>query len=306
MTSPSQATLRGTWYLLPTAFDDAGDLDLASQRRIVDAAVSWGVDGLTVMGVMSEPGSLTDDERRRTLQAIFEAANGRVPIIVGCSSVTRHGTVARMKEARSLGAVAAMVAAPALLRNVDLVPDYMAAVHRDSGLPVLIQDEPAATGVLMPISILIRAAQAAGTSAIKVEEPPTPPKMARLLAVDPGLTLFGGLGGMFALHELKRGAAGTMTGFAYPEIMRAVRLALESGHADEAGRLFDRYLPLITFEAQQQVGLLIRKEVLRRRGALSSARTRHLVSLIDDVSAAELSEIFGRVGIQPSLEPLAL
>jgi len=97
-----------------------------------------------------------------------------------------------------------------------------------------------------------------------------------------------------------------MTGFAYPEIMRAVRLALESGHADEAGRLFDKYLPLITFEAQQQVGLLIRKEVLRRRGALSSARTRHLVSLIDDVSAAELSEIFGRVGIQPSLEPLAL
>ena len=47
--------LRGTWYIVPTPFAADGGLDLASLSRLVDAAVAWGVDGLTVMGVMAEP-----------------------------------------------------------------------------------------------------------------------------------------------------------------------------------------------------------------------------------------------------------
>lgn len=53
----------GTWYLVPTPFTPAGDLDLESLGTLVEAAISWGVDGLTVMGVMSEPAMLTADER---------------------------------------------------------------------------------------------------------------------------------------------------------------------------------------------------------------------------------------------------
>ena len=58
--------------------------------------------------------------------------------------------------------------------------------------------------------------------AIKLEDAPTPPKITKLLAKVPGLTVYGGLGGVSAFAELSRGAAGTMTGFAYPEMMRDV------------------------------------------------------------------------------------
>ena len=68
--------MRGTWYIVPTPFAADGALDLVSLGRLVEAAVAWGVDGLTVMGVMAEPGALTADERAAALRTVFEAASG--------------------------------------------------------------------------------------------------------------------------------------------------------------------------------------------------------------------------------------
>ncbi len=295
-------TLRGTWYILPTPFHADGSLDADSLSRLVEAAAAWGVDGLTAMGVMGEPGSLTAEERARALRAIADAANGRLPFAVGCSAVSPAHVRELIAQARELGAVAAMVAAPTLLRNTDLLPGFYADVA-SARLPLIIQDEPAATGVLTPLSTLIACIDQSGAQAVKLEEPPTPPKITRLLAARPKVQVFGGLGGVSALSEMRRGACGTMTGFAYPEILRAVRLALEAGDAAGAARCFDRYLPLIQFEGQPVVGLAIRKEVLRRRGALETGRTRGLVPVIDAPTADELDDLLGRLDITPGLAP---
>ena len=296
----------GTWYLTPTAFGADGRVDLASQRRLVEALVSWGVDGLTVMGVMSEPGTLTDEERAAVLEAIFDAAAGRVPIVVGCSAPGADLVAVRARQAARLGATGIMVAAPPLLRNIDLLPGFFAAAAAEAELPVVIQDEPAATGVTMPVSVLNDCLAASGARCAKVEDPPTPAKIGRLLEADPDLTVFGGLGGVAALHEMRRGAAGTMTGFAVPEVMRAVRLSLEDGGSDQAAAIFDRFLPLIVFESQVGVGLAIRKEVLRRRGVIASGLTRGPVRSIDASTANELDDVLARVGWRPSAAPLDL
>lgn len=303
--SPSELPA-GTWYLVPTAFDPSGALDLASQRDLVEAAIAWGVDGLTVMGVMSEPTSLTSEERHAALVAIFEAVGGRVPIVVGSSGSSRSVVLGHIAEAKEFGAVAAMVAAPTLIRNIDLLPEFFGSLRHDGGLPLLLQDEPAATGVTIPVSILLSCAAAAQTRSIKVEDPPTPTKIGKLRSIDPSLILFGGLGGAAAFNELGRGAAGTMTGFAFPEAMRAVRLGIEGGQPAVAAAVFDRFLPLIVFEAQAQVGLLIRKEVLRRRGAIRHSHTRGLVNHIDHATAAELDDVLTRIDVQPSRETLTL
>jgi 4-hydroxy-tetrahydrodipicolinate synthase len=205
-------------------------------------------------------------------------------------------------QAREFGAAAAMVAPPPMLRNVDLLPAFYADAA-GSGLPLIIQDEPAATGVLIPTSALLACVDASGARALKIEDPPTPPKISRLLAARPHLAVFGGLGGVAALQELWRGACGTMTGFAFPEVLRRVRLSVEAGDLATAARCFDRYLPLIQFESQPVVGLAIRKEVLRRRGVLASNRTRGLSPAIDAVTAAELDDVLERVGIRPDPAP---
>jgi 4-hydroxy-tetrahydrodipicolinate synthase len=185
---------------------------------------------------------------------------------------------------------------------VDALPEFFRRVAEASPLPLVMQDEPAATGVTVPVSVLLRCTAASGARVVKLEDPPTPPKIARLLEEDPSLRVFGGLGGTFALSELRRGACGTMTGFAFPEILAAVRRRLEAGDAGGAGAVFDRYLPLIQFEAQAGVGLAIRKELLRRRGAIASAATRGPVRALDPATLEELDDVLARVGVSPGIQ----
>ena len=296
--------MRGTWYIVPTPFDTTGELDLASLGRLVEAALGWGVDGLTVMGVMAEPGALSSAERAASLRSVFDTAAGRLPIAVGCSGGALATTLELIAQAHALGACAAMVTAPPLFRNIDQLPEYYRQAAA-AGLPLVIQDEPNATGVVIPVSILLAAAAASGNRTMKIEDPPTPPKIGRLLAGNAELDIFGGLGGVSALGELRRGACGTMTGFAYPETLRAVRERLEAGGIRGAGLLFDRYLPLIQFEGQQVIGLGIRKEVLRRRGIFATHRTRSLSPILDATTLEELDELFDRLGIVPGPDAFA-
>jgi 4-hydroxy-tetrahydrodipicolinate synthase len=296
--------LRGTWYIAPTPFAEDCSVDRNSLHKLVDAADRWGADGITILGVMGEAPALTDAERTDVLSAVAEAADGRIPFAVGCSSPSAALTATRVAEAVSAGASAVMVAAPTLLKDTDQIGGYFAAAAADCPVPVIVQDEPAATGVNLPVSALLAALGACASQVVKLEAPPTPPKIARLLAERPGLTVFGGLGGVSVYSEMLRGAAGTMTGFAFPEILRAIRLAFENGDRALAATIFDRFLPYIAFEGQPVVGLAIRKEVLRRRGILTTALTRSTRSTLDEVTAAELDDVLARVGLVPSPEPL--
>ena len=196
-----------------------------------------------------------------------------------------------------------MVAPPMLVRNVDVLPDFYRAVGSAAGLALIVQDEPAATGVTLPVSILGACLAASGARTVKLEDPPTPAKIARLLALDPGLAVFGGLGGAAALWELERGACGTMTGFAYPEVLRAIRLAHEAG---------DKAVPVdcsigtcrcSPTRRNPIVGLAIRKESLRRRGAIDHGATRGLGAPLDAPTIAGLEAVLARLGIVPSIEP---
>lgn len=295
----------GTWFVCPTPFDPAGEVDVASISSLVDAAVDWGVDGLTVLGVMGEATSLTDGERELVQDSFVKAAAGRVPVAVGCSAASAAVTANRIKSARAAGAAAVMVSAPTLARDSDQIGPFFATATRDAGVPVIVQDEPAATGVILPVSALVAALDAARSTVVKLEDPPTPPKITRLLAARSGLTVFGGLGGVSAYWELRRGAAGTMTGFAFPEVLRALRLRFEAGDVAGAAAVFDRHLPYIAYEGQPVVGLGIRKEVLHRRGAIACPRTRAGAAPSADVTA-ELDDVLARVGLTATREPITV
>lgn len=299
-------TARGVFIISATPFTEEGAMDWASTDRLVDFYLESGVDGITILGVMGEVADLTAPEREAVLSTVAEAAAGRIPFAVGCSAPAAAVVRANTARAADSGAAAVMVAAPTLLKDTDQIAAFYRSAVGDSPIPVIVQDEPAATGVSLPVSALLAALEAAGSTVVKLEDPPTPPKIGRLLAQRPDLTVFGGLGGVSAYSELRRGAAGTMTGFAYPEILKAIRVAFEAGDTARAAQLNDRFLPYLVFEGQVRVGLGIRKEVLRRRGVLTTARTRALNPLPDTATLAELDDVLARVGLTPALTPLEL
>lgn len=129
--------------------------------------------------------------------------------------------------------------------------------------------------------------------AIKLEDPPTPLKTTRILSAagETSVSILGGLGGVFLLEELLAGTSGVMTGFAYPEALVKVVALFGAGRRDEAADLFYRFVPLMRFEFQEGIGLAIRKEIYKRRGALADNSTRAPGPSLDDVTRQALDQV---------------
>jgi 4-hydroxy-tetrahydrodipicolinate synthase len=132
---------------------------------------------------------------------------------------------------------------------------------------------------------------------LKLEDPPLMEKIGAIREQTDQFEIFGGLGGMFLLEELKRGASGTMTGFAFSEVLIAVYDAFVGGRMKDAEAIFDHYLPLIRYENQPVINLTLRKHILYRRGAIANSTPRNPFPAVSAGSLDEIEWMFERVGI---------
>jgi 4-hydroxy-tetrahydrodipicolinate synthase len=291
----------GVFHILATPFREDGALDTDGLPRLVECALATGITGFTILGIAGEAHRLTDEERRRVVETVVKEVRGRVPVAVGVSASGTHLATAFARMAREHGADALMVAPPTGLKNLDTVAEHYRIVAAATGLPIVLQDEPVTTQVNMPAPFIAQVcADLPLIEAVKLEEPPTLPKITRLRALfGSRVAIFGGLGGVYFFEELSRGADGAMTGFPYPEALRAIREHFVAGRRDEARALFYRWLPLIRYESQPGAtpgtAIGIRKEILRRRGWIASALVRPPAPVLDAGTHAELSEILAAV-----------
>jgi 4-hydroxy-tetrahydrodipicolinate synthase len=291
----------GIFHILATPFREDGALDVAGLPRLIESALATGVNGLTILGIAGEAHRLTDEERRRVVETVVKETRGRVPVAVGVSASGTHLATAFARMAREHGADALMVAPPAGLKNLDAVAEYYRMVAAATGLPIVLQDEPVTTQVNMPAPFIAQlCAEIAQIQAVKLEEPPTLPKITRLRALfGDRVAIFGGLGGVYFFEELSRGADGAMTGFPYPEALRGIRDHFVAGRRDEARALFYRWLPLIRYETQPGAtpgtAVGIRKEILRRRGFIACALVRPPAPVLDAATQTELDELLAAI-----------
>ena len=292
--------LRGVYTILPTPFQPDGALDEPGLGRLVDFVIGRGVQGLTILGVMGEAGKLSDAERERVVARTIEAADGRVPVCVGTTHAATDRCIAFSRQAEAMGARALMVGPPALSRPNDAaLRRHYLALAEAVGLPIVVQDYPPSSGVFMSPQFIGRlAGEDARLRFLKLEDEPTAPKTSAVLAANPAVRIFGGLGGLFVLEELRRGAIGTMTGFGFPEILVDIWARFTAGDLAGATAAFHRALPLIRFENQAGINLALRKHLYQLRGAIASAHVRAPAASLDEATKAELRELLELLGLE--------
>jgi 4-hydroxy-tetrahydrodipicolinate synthase len=299
-------SFEGVFSVLPTPFAGGGDVDLESLNRVVDLIVGAGVTGVTALGVTGEVTRLTERERGLVVDAVVRRVDGRARVIVGASADGVRTCIEFSREARALGAAAVMVSPPRALKlNTEAVVAHYKALADAVDLPIVVQDYPPISGFAMEAGLLARIArEIPAARTIKLEDPPTPFKTARILAAagETKVAILGGLGGVFLLEELMAGAAGVMTGFAYPEVLVQVVTLYRAGKVDEAADVFYRFVPLMRFEFQEGIGMAIRKEVFRRRGALADGSTRAPGPVMDEKTRAALDRVLAWTAAQKGAE----
>ncbi len=300
-------TAKGVYAIAATPFAEDGALDFDSIDRMVDFYVECGVSGLTILGVMGEANKLSNDESSAVAKRILDRLDGRVPVVVGVSAPSLNAIDALATQVMGMGAAGVMVAPMSGLRTDQQIETYFHTVCDTLGdTPIVLQDYPPSTGVWFSTPLLNRLfADLPSLKVLKHEDWPGLRKLTQFRAAEEAgerrrVSVLVGNGGLFLPQELQRGADGAMTGFAYPEMLVRVCSLHEAGKADEAEDMFDAYLPLVRYEQQIGIGLAIRKEILRRRGVISSAKTRAPGPSLDARDHAELDRLMARVEARAS------
>jgi 4-hydroxy-tetrahydrodipicolinate synthase len=293
----------GVFIISVTPFTDAGDVDWPSVDSLIEFYLGKGVSGVTILGMMGEAQKLSDTEAATFAKYFIDRVAGRVPVIVGVSHAGTDNLVHLSKTAVDAGAAGVMIAPVAGLKTEIQIRDYFAVIFKRLGpdIPVCFQDYPIGTGVNISVPAFLQLVDEHPTLVMfKHEDWPGLRKLQQVRRACDGnvrrrISILCGNGGLYLPQELHRGADGAMTGFAYPEMLVRVCETFSAGRAEDAEDIFDGYLPLVRHEQQIGIGLAIRKEILRRRGAIASAAVRAPGPRLDRDDIEELDRLMHRL-----------
>lgn len=147
--------VRGVFGLLPTpATPDASDpdttfgVDLEESRRAANALVEDGIDALLLNGTLGEAATLTEDEWKAFGRTVVEAVDGRVPVVIGTTTLNTRDTIDRSKFARAIGADGLFLGRPMWndLSPESIVEFYQHIAERVPELGIVVYDNPVAFG----------------------------------------------------------------------------------------------------------------------------------------------------------------
>ncbi|MFB9308006.1 dihydrodipicolinate synthase family protein [Agromyces hippuratus] len=294
--------LHGLMPILATPFDESGALDRPSLRRLVEFQLASGVDGVAVFGMASEGFALTAAERRTILSDVVEVVDGRVPVIAGVNGTSTATSIEQSLIAQEGGADALMVLPPFMVKPpaASLV-DFYGEVAAATSLSVMVQDAPGVTGVAMPPSLIAELARLDGVDSVKIEAPPTAPKVGAVVEAigDADFAVLGGQNAQFCLEEYARGAVGTMPACEFADLLAPVLELFVAGRVEEARAGFRRMLPLVLVGLQGGIAWAVHKEVLVARGIIDHATVRYPAARLDAGSRAAVDLVIEELDLPP-------
>jgi 4-hydroxy-tetrahydrodipicolinate synthase len=150
----------GVFPYLVSPLDTAGHIRAGVLGRLCDDLIKSGVHGLTPLGSTGEFAYLDRQQRTAVAQATIEAAQRRVPVIVGVSSTSTADAVAQARSYQQLGADGILAILEAYFPLTDgQVESYFRAIADAVDIPVVIYTNPQFQRSDLTLDVIARLAQ---------------------------------------------------------------------------------------------------------------------------------------------------
>ncbi|OXS79071.1 dihydrodipicolinate synthase family protein [Domibacillus enclensis] len=144
-----------------TLFDEAGNLDLALNKRYLDELLSRQVDGLLLMGSSGEFSSLTIEERKLYVREMIKHINGRVPVMVGVGHSALKEVIELTHYAEEQGAEGVLAVSPYYWKLSDeQLYRFFSILASETSLPVFLYNIPMLTGQTLSVELITKLAAA--------------------------------------------------------------------------------------------------------------------------------------------------
>lgn len=136
---------RGAYTALITPFRN-GQIDEPALRRLVDAQIEGGIDGLVPVGTTGESPTLTHAEHLRVVEIVADAAAGRVPVLAGAGSNCTATAIEFAQACKRIGVAGTLQISPYYNKPTqDGLYAHFVAIAEASELPVVVYNVPSRT-----------------------------------------------------------------------------------------------------------------------------------------------------------------
>ncbi len=151
-----------------TPFSPDGAVDYGRARRLAQALVDSGSDGLVVAGTTGEAPTLTAEEKIRLWSAIKEALGDRASVIAGSGDNCTADSIQLSREAARTGVDALLLTTPYYNKPTqEGLYRHFAAIAESADIPCIIYNVPSRTAVNMTAETQIRLSREGNIAGVK-------------------------------------------------------------------------------------------------------------------------------------------
>ncbi|WP_437593461.1 dihydrodipicolinate synthase family protein [Sorangium sp. So ce1000] len=232
-----------------TPFTEAGRVEEQLLGRIVDDMLAAGVHAIAPLGSTGVLPYLSDEEREAVTDIVVKRVAGRVPTLVGVSSLTTERTVHHARYAERAGAAAVMILPMSYWKlSEEEIVTHFDTVAKAISIPIAVYNNPATGGLDLSPASIARLLRIPNVTMVK-ESTGDVNRMHRLVQLCGDQVAFYNGSNPLALAAFVAGARGWCT--AAPHIIPRLTVelydAVTRGDLDAARRSFYRQLPFLQF-----------------------------------------------------------
>lgn len=160
--------IRGSIVALITPFHEDGSVNYNKLRELIHWHIEEGTDGICILGTTAETPALTVTERDRIVEVSIEAADRRIPIIVGSGSNNTMVAKEQSIKYQDMGADCLLVITPYYNKtNRAGMICHFTEIADAVSIPVILYNVPGRTGCSLTYEALKELSQHKNIAGIK-------------------------------------------------------------------------------------------------------------------------------------------
>lgn len=158
----------GSMTAIITPFDEQGNVDEESYRKLIEFQIENGTDVIVPCGTTGESATLNYDEHNQVIKICIDQVKKRVPVIAGTGSNSTAEAIEISRHAKELGADGLLLVSPYYNKpSQEGLFQHYKAIAQNVALPQILYNVPGRTGMNMTAAITIRLAEFDQIVAIK-------------------------------------------------------------------------------------------------------------------------------------------
>lgn len=233
--------IKGIIPAMVTPMLDDESINEQELRNQVNRQIRCGVQALFCLGTNGEFYALSMQEKERVIAIVVEEAAGRVPVLAGTGCVTTKETITLTSFAKRAGADAVSVISPYFAGvNQEGLYSHFSAVADACGIPIILYNIPARTGVNIEYTTVTRLANNPNIIGIKDSSGNFDNTLRYIEETPKDFIVLSGNDSLI-LWTLMAGGNGGISGIAniFPEIMVSIYNKFEQNDLEGARKVQD-------------------------------------------------------------------